>query len=73
LDWKGVSIAGTTATGSVHADIIQVPGPVDQIALSGTIAGRDIVATGKDILQPVQIKALNPALMPDEIRSKSVG
>jgi hypothetical protein len=60
---------GTIATRSVHADIIQVRGPVDQIALSRTIAGRDIVATGKDILQPVQIKALNPALTPGEMRS----
>jgi AsmA protein len=65
----GMALApGTTVTGSVNADI-QARGPVDKLALSGTIAARDIVASGKDIAQPVQIKAVNLALTPDEIRS----
>ena len=66
---SGIALApGTAVTGSVNADI-QARGPSDRLALSGTIAGRDIAASGKDIPQPVQIKAVNLALTPDEIRS----
>jgi hypothetical protein len=43
-------------------------GKADKPALNGTIAGRDITASGKHIPQPVQIKAVNLALAPDEIR-----
>jgi AsmA protein len=65
----GVAFApGTTVNGSVNADI-QARGPADKLALNGTIAGRDIEASGKDIPQPVQIKAVNLTLTPDEIRS----
>ena len=65
----GIALApGTTVTGNVNADI-QARGPSDKLALNGTIAGRDIAASGKDIPQPVQIKAVNLALTPDEIRS----
>jgi AsmA protein len=65
----GIALApGTTVNGSVNADI-QARGPADKLALNGTIAGRDIRASGKDIPQPVQIKAVNLALTPDEIRS----
>jgi hypothetical protein len=59
---------GTTVSGNVNADI-QARGPADKFALNGTIAGRDIQASGKDIPQPVLIKAINLALTPDEIRS----
>jgi uncharacterized protein involved in outer membrane biogenesis len=38
--------------------------------LNGTIAGRDIQASGKDIPQPVEIKAVNLALTPNEIHSE---
>jgi len=66
---SGIALApGTTLTGNVNADI-QARGAADKPALSGTVAGRDIVASGKDIAQPVQIKAVNLALTPDEIRS----
>ena len=66
---SGIALApGTAVTGSVNADI-QARGPSDRLALSGTIAGRDIAASGKDIPQPVQIKAINLALTPNEIRS----
>jgi len=65
----GIALApGATATGSVNA-AIQARGPSDKLALNGTIAGRDIAVSGKDIPQPVQIKAVNLALTPDEIRS----
>jgi len=65
----GIAMApGITVTGSVNADI-QARGPSDKLALSGTIAGRDIAASGRDMPQPVQIKAVNLALTPDQIRS----
>ena len=65
----GIALApGNTMTGTVNA-AIQARGPSDKLALNGTIAGRDIAASGKDIPQPVQIKAVNLALTPDEIRS----
>jgi hypothetical protein len=54
--------------GTVNADI-HARGPSDKPALNGTVAGRDIQASGKDIPQPVQIKTVNLALTPDEIRS----
>jgi AsmA protein len=65
----GIALApGTTVNGTVNADI-HARGPADQLALNGTVAGRDIQASGKDIPQPVQIKAVNLALTADEIRS----
>ena len=65
----GIALApGTTVNGIVNADI-HARGPADKLALNGTVAGRDIQASGKDIPQPVQIKAVNLALTPDEIRS----
>src|SRR6266550_1846033 len=59
---------GTTVNGRVNADI-QARGAANKPALNGTIAGRDIQITGKEIPQPVQIKAVNLALTPNEIRS----
>jgi len=65
----GVAFApGTTVNGRVNADI-QARGPADKPALSGTIAGRDVQITGKDIPQPVQVKSVNLVLSPSEIRS----
>jgi len=65
----GVALApGTTVNGIVNADI-HARGPADKLSLNGAVAGRDIQASGKDIPQPVQIKAVNLALTPDEIRS----
>ncbi len=59
---------GTTVNGRVNADI-QARGAASKPALNGTISGRDIQVTGKEIPQPVQIKAVNLALTPNEIRS----
>jgi len=59
---------GTTVNGRVNADI-QARGPASKPVLNGTISGRDIQVTGKEIPQPVQIKAVNLALTPNEIRS----
>jgi AsmA protein len=65
----GIALApGTTVNGIVNADL-HARGSADRLALNGTVAGRDIQASGKDIPQPVQIKAVNLALTPDEIRS----
>lgn len=65
----GVAFApGTTVNGRVNADIT-ARGPADKPALNGTVAGREIQVTGKEIAQPVQIKAVNLALTPAEIRS----
>jgi hypothetical protein len=59
---------GTTVNGTATADL-QARGPADKLALSGTVTGREVQASGKDIPQPVQVKAVNLALTPDEIRS----
>jgi AsmA protein len=59
---------GTTVNGRVNADI-QARGAANKPALNGTISGRDIQVTGKEIPQPVQVKAVNLALTPNEIRS----
>ena len=59
---------GTTVNGEISVDI-QVHGPADKPALSGTLNGRNIEASGKDIPQPVQIPAVNLALTPTEIHS----
>ena len=65
----GVAFApGTTVNGRVNADVT-ARGAADKPALNGTVAGRDIQVTGKEIAQPVQIKAVNLALTPAEIRS----
>jgi len=65
----GVAFApGTNVNGRVTADI-HVRGPMNKPALNGTVSGRDVEATGKEIRQPVQIKSVNLALTPNEIRS----
>jgi AsmA protein len=65
----GVALSpGTTVNGQISADI-QARGPADKPALNGTVNGRDIQASGKDIPQPVQVPAVNLALTPTEVRS----
>jgi AsmA protein len=59
---------GTTVNGQISADI-QARGPADQPMLNGTLNGRNIQASGKDIPQPVQVPAVNLALTPNEIHS----
>jgi uncharacterized protein involved in outer membrane biogenesis len=59
---------GTTVTGRVDADM-KVLGPADRPALLGTVSGRDIQASGKEIPQPVQLKSINLALTQTEIHS----
>jgi AsmA protein len=59
---------GTTVNGRINANI-QARGAADKPTLNGTLAGRDIQISGKDIPKPVQVNALNVALSPTEIRS----
>jgi AsmA protein len=59
---------GTNVTGNVNADI-QARGPSNKPELNGTVTGQNIQASGKDIPQPVQVKAVNINLTPAEIRS----
>jgi len=64
----GVAFApGTTVAGTVNADV-RAQGAADKPALNGTINGRAIQVSGKDIAQPVQIPAINLALTPAEVR-----
>ncbi len=58
----------TTVTGRINADI-QARGAADHAALNGTVAGRDIQVSGKEIAKPVQVKAVNITLTPSEVRS----
>ncbi|MEP6643424.1 MAG: AsmA family protein [Acidobacteriaceae bacterium] len=60
--------AAVNVTGNVNADI-KATGAATKPALNGTINGRDIQASGKDIAQPVQIKSINLRLTPNEIVS----
>ena len=58
----------TTVNGQVTANI-HAKGPADKPTLNGTLGGRDIQISGKDIVKPVLVKAVNITLTPDEIRS----
>lgn len=65
----GVAFApGTTVAGRVRADVT-VRGSAANPSLTGTIAGRELKVSGKDIPQPVDVKAVDLALTPTEIRS----
>jgi AsmA protein len=59
---------GTTVNGRINADI-QARGAADKPVLNGTIAGRSIQATGKEIAKPVQVPAIDITLTPAEIHS----
>jgi AsmA protein len=66
---SGVAFApGATISGNINADI-QARGAADKPALSGTVSGRDVQISGKDIPQPVRTKSINLAFTPTEIHS----
>ena len=68
---SGMALApGATIVGNLNADI-QARGAADKPALSGTISGRDLQISGKNIVQPVSIKSVNLAFNPAEIHSDS--
>jgi AsmA protein len=65
----GIAFApGTTVNGQISADI-KAQGSADKPALNGTLAGRNIQVSGKEIAKPVEVKAVNIALTPTEIHS----
>ena len=65
----GIAFApGITVNGKINADI-KAQGAADKPALNGTLTARDIQMSGKEIAKPVEVKALNIALTPTEIRS----
>jgi AsmA protein len=65
----GIAFApGMTVNGRINADI-KAQGAADKPALNGTLAGRDIQVSGKEIAKPVEVKALNITLTPTEIHS----
>src|SRR5580693_3282772 len=67
----GIAFApGTTVNGQISADI-KAQGAADKPALNGTLVGRDILVSGKEIAKPVAVKAVNIALSPTEIHSDS--
>ena len=51
-------------TANVHAQ-----GPTNNLALNGTVNGRNLEVTGKDIPQAVKVPALDLTMTPQEIRS----
>jgi AsmA protein len=59
---------GATVNGRINANI-QARGAADKPTLNGTLTGRDIQISGKNIPKPVEVKVLNVALSPTEIRS----
>jgi len=66
---SGVGVSpGATVTGNASADM-QARGAANKPALSGSISGRDVQITGKDIPQPVKVKSINLMLTPAEIHS----
>jgi uncharacterized protein involved in outer membrane biogenesis len=65
----GIAFApGTNVNGKVQADL-KMTGSAANPVLTGTIAGRDVKVSGKDVPQPVEVKAIDVAISPDEIRS----
>jgi AsmA protein len=59
---------GTTVTGTVDANV-QARGAADKPALTGTVTASNLQMSGREIAQPVEIKAVNFHLAPSEIRS----
>ena len=59
---------GTTVTGTMSATL-RAQWASDKLALTGSIAGRNIEITGKDVPQAVRVKSINLALAPTEIQS----
>ena len=58
----------TTVNGRINADI-QARGPADKAMLNGSLNGRDIQISGKEIAKPVGVKAVNITLDPTEVHS----
>lgn len=61
----GMKVAGNV-TASINAK-----GPADKPALSGSVNGRNIQASGNGIALPVQVPAIDLALTPTDVRSNN--
>jgi uncharacterized protein involved in outer membrane biogenesis len=59
---------GMDFAGRLNADV-HAQGPANQPALNGTLSANDLVISGKDLKEPVNVKAIELALTPEEIRS----
>ena len=67
----GIAFApGTNVTGRTQADL-KATGSASKPALTGKIVGRDIKISGKEVAQPVEVKAIELMLSPAEIRSNN--
>ena len=65
----GVALApGTNATGRLAVDL-QARGTASNPTLTGSVKARDLQLSGQSVPQPVEVKALDVALSPSEIRS----
>jgi AsmA protein len=58
----------TSVAGRVSGDV-RAAGPIDRVALNGSIAARDLQIAGKSVPQPVHVRAVDIALTPAEIQS----
>lgn len=61
---------GMKVNGTVTADL-HANGAADKPALSGSVNGRNIEASGNEIAQPVQVPAIDLALTPTDVRSSN--
>ncbi len=59
---------GMKVSGTVNADI-QVRGPADKPALTGTVSARSIEASGGGVAQPVQVPSLTLTMTPTDVHS----
>jgi uncharacterized protein involved in outer membrane biogenesis len=67
----GVAFApGTTVAGRINADVTAT-GSASNPALNGKIAARDLKISSKEVPQPIEVKTLDLALSPTEIRSNN--
>jgi uncharacterized protein involved in outer membrane biogenesis len=65
----GIAFApDTTVTGKVTTDV-GARGAINNLALNGNVSGRDLQISGKNVAQPINVKELNLALTPTEIKS----
>ena len=65
----GIAFApGTSVSGTVRTDV-KANGSTSNPELTGAINARDLKISGKDVPQPVAVKAIDLALSPSEIRS----
>ena len=55
-------------TGNLSANV-HAQGPTNNLALNGTVNGRNLEVTGKDIPTPVKVPALDLTMTPQDIRS----